>query len=133
MVFSTNFDNMLYEYPLKIVEIEDFLYNSDDFLWRHVSKTSQGMIKVKKRLQRDSYDGCIRLSEFNDDDFYTNTSKIPRNLTDSTQITLVFTESELYRQHFEKTHLKLINNMIVLDRYGLGLVNFYLKKIIYCF
>ncbi|CAF0991209.1 unnamed protein product [Brachionus calyciflorus] len=115
MVVSIN-ETLLHEYPLKIVDMEEFLYNSDDFLWRSVYKTNQGLNKIKNQIKSDINEHHnIRLADFNDDDFFTNLSKIPRNLTDSTQITLVFTESELYRQHFEKTHLKLINNMIILD------------------
>lgn len=115
MVVSSN--EIFYEYPLKVVEIDDFLYNSDDLLWRSVSKTNKGILKIKKKVVRE--DKCLTnvdLSDFNNDDFYTNSSKIPKNLTDTTQITIVFTESELYRQYFEKTHLKLINNMIVMDK-----------------
>lgn len=117
MVVSSN-EAVLYEYPLKLVEIEEFLYNSDDLLWRNVSKTNKGILKIKKKVQNEDQNvNSIRLSDFNGDDFYTNSSKIPKNLTDTTQITIVFTESELYKQHFEKTHLKLINNMIVMDKY----------------
>lgn len=116
MVVSSN-ETILYEYPLKVIEIDNFLYNSDDLLWRSVSKTNKGILKIKKKVKREEQNlANIDLSDFNDDDFFTNSSKIPKNLTDTSQITIVFTESEFYKQHFEKTHLKLINNMIIMDK-----------------
>lgn len=131
MVVSSN-EAVLYEYPLKLIEIEEFLYNSDDLLWRSVSKSDKGIFKVKKKVAKEEKNlDNIRLSDFNHDDFYTNSSKIPKNLTDTSQITLVFTESEIYKQHFEKTHLKLINNMIVMDKYAFKFLIFSKKYIFF--
>ena len=82
-------------YPLKIIEMDDFFLNSDDLLSKNAfhneSSTNEGSAAAESFL-------------FEPD--LVNTSKV----------TLLFTDSKNYRAQFEKSHLKLINNIIVLDR-----------------
>lgn len=100
------------EYPLKIIELDDFLLNSDDLLWKSVWKTSASFGKLlKKRTSLDN-----EQNSYNDEDILTDNIKVPRSLADCSQVTIVFIDSDIYRQHLEKSHLKLVNNMIVLDR-----------------
>jgi hypothetical protein len=46
----------MYEYPLKIVEINDFTQNRNDVLWRSIQKTHSSLLKQKeaKILNRDA-------------------------------------------------------------------------------
>ena len=83
MSFEKNFQ----DYPLRIVEMDDFLLNSDDLLHN-------------KQREAEGEFNCTLTA--NSDD----------------KLTLLFIDSEKYRQHFEKTHLKLKNNIVVLDRYS---------------
>ena len=85
-----SFEKDFHDYPLGIVEMDDFLLNSDDLLHN------------KQRAEENSQ--FCNTKEAND---FSNESKL----------TFLFIDSEKYRQHFEKTHLKLKNNIVVLDRY----------------
>lgn len=80
-----NLNNETANYPLKIIEMDHFLQNSDELL---LSRPSDMQDMRQNRI-------C------------------PNN---DSKYTLLFIDSEKYRQHFEKTHLKLKNNIIVLDR-----------------
>ena len=76
----------LKDYPLKIIEMDDFLLNSDDLL-----------------QNRENFD----------DNFFSNDCK---ESVDEPMLTLLFIDSEKYKKHCEKTHIKLKNNIVVLDR-----------------
>lgn len=82
-----SFEKDFQDYPLRIVEMDDFLLNSDDLLHN-------------KQREAEGEFNCTLTA--NSDD----------------KLTLLFIDSEKYRQHFEKTHLKLKNNIVVLDRYS---------------
>jgi len=76
------------------VEMDDFLLNSDDLLHN-------------KQRPEENTQFCN-----------TNTNnKEPNGFSNESKLTFLFIDSEKYRQHFEKTHLKLKNNIVVLDRY----------------
>lgn len=123
--------NTLYEYPLKIIQIDDFLLNSDGLLWKTVALNETGLAKLRIRIEnnkrnsvmsRNCYVGENEPIEMcfndNENDFGFEQAKltIPRNLSASLDITILFIDSEIYRKSFEKSHLKLANNMIVMDR-----------------
>lgn len=161
------------EYPLKVVEIEQFFLNFDHLVWQKVTKDLTSIVKcvetknqtLNASNQRTSVcccgcypkcSGCSNseccsssrscadeLSEKknnkneNDDEYEirlindstTTTRPVlkkrsgvqPPNLAleyNSTpqSLTLLFIDSDVLRQTFEKSHLKLVNNIIVLDR-----------------
>lgn len=81
-------ENETRTYPLKIIEMDNFFLNSDELL--NANQESQ--------------------------DFH-NQHQSRKHPSKDSKYTLLFIDSEKYRQCFEKTHLKLKNNIIVLDRY----------------
>jgi hypothetical protein len=165
-----NKENMIdLEYPLKVVEMEEFFLNFDSLVWRKLTKKYSSVLKMKsaksnnnktnplnKNYNYNCYTGntsssassdlSICLDELAHEDYQSDAQKdgeddsenliynyknhqrhpskklcppcMPSCLDSSgTNLTLLFIDSNLYRKNFEKSHLKLVNNIIVLNRY----------------
>lgn len=158
------------EYPLKVVEIEQFFLNFDHLVWQKVTKDLTSIVKCVETTknqptnQRTSAcccgcypkcSGCSNseccsssssrrdeLAHNNNDKNENDEDNEIRLVNESTtttrpvlkkrsgvqpnlaleynstpqSLTLLFIDSDVLRQTFEKSHLKLVNNIIVLDR-----------------
>lgn len=154
------------EYPLKVVEIDEFFLNFDSLVWQRLTRTySSNQAAVSKTTVNERskaavancYTSCCgniggvgqhaKLQIHNSDEVasslddenvdeirlvdketnrpihsthQTHTAHKPclgheYNVAQSS-LTLLFIDSDLLRLNFEKSHLKLVNNIIVLDR-----------------
>ena len=82
-------------YPLKIIEMDDFFLNSDDLLSKNAFHNEPSATESSAPTESFLFEP---------------------DSADASKVTLLFTDSKNYRAQFEKSHLKLINNIIVLDR-----------------
>lgn len=186
-------NHSMVEYPLKLVEMDNFLLSLDSLMWKKFNKTYEDELneeqdKTTKKLSRhfnlnsscccddyenllhynsesdesnDQYDDDTNDDNDNDDDDRKGSHENERekksqnnnyyriknnhimnggvnkmngahsgcqipvcfrnygmgcaNGGDS-NMTLLFIDSDVYRRNFEKSHLRLTNNMVVLDR-----------------
>ena len=129
---NDNNRNECVEYPLKIIELDEYLLNPDEFMWSNVSKSSTQMlnhleisnfkdettgetinVNYEKRFESKSYD---------DNEWNSSSSSSSSSLSSSMSnksTTLLFMDSKAYRELFNEN--KSSNNLIVMDRQ----INFY--------
>lgn len=135
------------EYPLKVVEIEQFFLNFDNLVWQKFTKDFTNLVKstaanetttkTASRANTNCYiTSCCDVPSNYDESKTTtpvNDDTLARSSVDETSrpnlaleynpgtpsLTLLFIDSDVLRQTFEKSHLKLVNNIIVLDRLSL--------------
>jgi hypothetical protein len=88
-----SFDNEQLTYPLKIIEMDDFFLNSDELIGKKVS--------LNKQVASSNSTSAYTFEPDTDTAFKS---------------TLLFIDSKNYRINFEKSHLRLISNMVVFDR-----------------
>ena len=117
-------DGELYEYPLKLVRIEDFFANSDELLWRKASKSLASLRSVHRKIntfQKDQFSSYYtrRNESTADDDAQAQEVHIearhPR-LANTDEVTLFFVDSDMYHNTFENSNIKLIKNIVILNR-----------------
>lgn len=131
-------------YPLKIIEMNDFFVNSadDEQIVRNdetLNSSStrdyfpRGIRIIERHRKVGKIDDSLKASNLIDSSrFYANKNINPIqreikkssshqqpyplfNSCTSNQINILFIDSLKYREYFEKSHLKLKNNLIVLD------------------
>jgi hypothetical protein len=118
MVKLSSNRNGCVEYPLKIIGMDEFLLNPDEFLWSTVSKRNQMLNSLQISNFKDETLG--ETIEIN----YEKPGLV--NVGESNpSTTLLFMDSKIYRDliHENKSNFsnRSINNLIVLDRQ----INFY--------
>ena len=134
---NDNNRNGCVEYPLKIIELDEYLLNPDEFMWSNVSKSSTQMlnhleisnfkdettgetinVNYEKRFESKSYDD----NEWNSSSSSSSSSSMSNKST-----TILFMDSKAYRELFINENKSNIskktsnNNLIVMDRQ----INFY--------
>ena len=90
-----NEDSLIY--PLKIIEIDDFFLNFDNM------------------ISKQAFYESTSSRTLNEPATFRFESDIPAGCDKKTNI-LAFIDSKNYRLNFEKSHLKLISNLVVFDR-----------------
>lgn len=95
-----NSNKEINSYPLKIIEMENFFLISDELINEHAYRRIPSANNEEK---------CHFVFE--------------KDTLDLTRTTIVFIDSNNYRSHFEKSHLRLMSNMIVFDRLELIIGN----------
>jgi len=99
-----DFNQSYHEYPLKVVSVSDFFSHMNELLWHKV---------IKEQL--DEYNITNSWHKINSDHFESKQLR-DTSIDKKEEVVIFFVDSDIYRDRFSNSNIKLIKNIVILNR-----------------